>query len=363
MRKYLIHIGVAVLTSLVVFAGLNWLVDPANLFSHGNYEMGIAQKLNKGKFIAGVTNYDERLLQLYRLQDLQNTQPTAWRLPNTVVVGSSRSMQIHNVPDASLINLSVSGASLEDYIAILQIANSLPYSKLIIGVDPWVFNQNSGQTRWRSICPAWRIGMERMLDQPTPKKICSETDSKWHQLVNLAYTKASTQLMFSRLLEPAKSPGDWYEKKDDAPEPKSDLIRPDGSRVYNRLFAEMPTIEVIQKAKTYSRIPVYSLGGFSFLNRDSKTLFETLILRMKQGGKEIVLFLPPYHPDAYSDIVTIVPQVRGVEIYLRGISQSLNVKLVGSYDPSNTGCMREDFFDGMHPKDSCVEKIFASVRR
>lgn len=169
--------------------------------------------------------------------------------------------------------------------------------------------------------------------------------------------------MFSRILEPAKSPGDWYEKTDDAPELKSDLIRPDGSRVYNKIFAERPTAEVTQDAKNYSHSPVYSLGNFNFLNKDSKTLFETLIHRMKRSGKEVVLFLPPYHPSAYPATVTIVPQVKDVEIYLRGVSQSLGVQLVGSYDPSNTGCTQEDFFDGMHPKDSCVEKIFTSVHR
>lgn len=359
MRNHVIHISIATLVALMAFAGFNWLVDPAHLFSHGKYEMDIAHQLNKGKFIAGVTNYDERLLQLYRLQDLQNSQPTAWSLPDTVVVGSSRSMQIHSGAGMSVLNLSVSGASIEDYIAILQLADFMPYSKIIIGIDPWVFNQNNDQTRWRSICLTWRMGMERMLNQPAPKGVCS--NSKLQQLVNLTYTKASAQLILSRIKEPANSSNDWYKKINDTPEPKSDLIRPDGSRVYNSTFAEMPVTKIIAEAKSYSRPPIYSLRDFYFLDKNAKTLFEALIHRMKRNGKEVVLFLPPYHPSAYSSIATIVPQVKDVEIYLRGISQSLGVRLLGSYNPSNTGCMQEEFFDGMHPRDSCVEKIFATV--
>lgn len=359
MRNHIFQVCFATLVTLVAFASFNWLVDPAHLFSHGKYEMGVAHQLNKGKFIAGVMNYDERLLQLYRLQDLQNSQPTLRSLPNTVVVGSSRAMQIHSKAGMNVLNLSVSGASLEDYIAILQLADFMPYSTIIIGVDPWIFNRNNDQTRWRSICMAWRMGMVKMLDQPAPQVGCS--DNKLLQLVNFEYTKASALLLLSHISEPAKSTGDWYEKTDDSPELKSDLIRPDGSRVNSRIYAEMPVDEVIEEVKRYSHPPVYSLRDFYTLDKEAKKLFEALIGRMKRNGKEVVLFLPPYHPGAYSSIVTTVPQVREVELYLRGLSKALGVKLVGSYDPRNAGCGQEEFFDGMHPKDSCIEKIFSSV--
>ncbi len=358
MRNHIIHIYIATLVALMALVGFNWLVDPAHLFSHGKYEMGIAHQLNKGKFIAGVTNYDERLLQLYRLQDLQNPQQTRSSLPDTIVIGSSRSMQIHSGTGVNALNLSVSGASIEDYIAILQLVDSLPFSRIIFSVDPWVFNRNNDQTRWHSICLAWRMGMKEILDQTASEVNCSE--NKWQQLVNLSYTMASAKIILSRVRKLEKPSGEWFEKADDTPEQELDLIRPDGSRVYNKIFAEIPADNVAAKAKGYGRPPVYALGDFLQLDEETKSLYEKLLHQLRQK-KEVVIFLPPYHPNAYPSITDNVPIVKDVESYLRNISHKENVEIVGSYDPSKVGCVQEEFFDGMHPKEACVKKIIATI--
>ncbi len=39
------------------------------------------------------------------------------------------------------------------------------------------------------------------------------------------------------------------------------------------------------------------------------------------------------------------------------------VQLIGSYDPTKVGCSSEDFLDGMHPKDKCMEKVFSELSR
>lgn len=358
MRNHIILIGIATLITLVAFASLNWLADPSHLFPQGKYEMDIAYQLNQGKIIAGVSNYDDRLLQLYRLQDFQKKQQTTWSVPDTIVIGSSRSMQIHRGSGVDALNLSVSGASFEDYVAILQAASSLPFSKIIIGVDPWVFNKNNSQTRWNSICSVYRMGMKEILNKTTTSKGCS--NSKWQQLFNLSYTIASTKLILSRIREPENSSGVWHEKADDSPEQLFDLIRPDGSRVYNRIFAEASVAKVEADAKGYGYPPIYALGEFLKLDNDNKFLFEKLMQELRKK-KEVVIFLPPYHPKAYSLVIANVPLVKDVESYLRNLSQKESIELVGSYDPSKADCSQEEFFDGMHPKDSCVKKIFSSI--
>ncbi len=46
-----------------------------------------------------------------------------------------------------------------------------------------------------------------------------------------------------------------------------------------------------------------------------------------------------------------------MENRIRSISKNSGVKVIGSYNPLKCGCDDDEFFDGMHPKDSCMEKI------
>ena len=109
------------------------------------FEKGIADILLSGHNVANIGNYDERLLQK---DIIQNDQ----RQIDIIVLGSSRSMQINSqtindiFQDQIFFNHAVSGASVEDYIAILDLyleKNALP-STIIIGVDPWILNSNNG---------------------------------------------------------------------------------------------------------------------------------------------------------------------------------------------------------------------------
>jgi hypothetical protein len=92
------------------------------------------------------SNMDERQFIKFRIQ-FENLSP------NTIVLGSSRIMQIgeHNYNN-KIINLGVSGASIEDDIAIADIATKkFKPSTIFIGLDPWLFNSQSGQERWKSL--------------------------------------------------------------------------------------------------------------------------------------------------------------------------------------------------------------------
>ena len=38
-----------------------------------------------------------------------------------------------------------------------------------------------------------------------------------------------------------------------------------------------------------------------------------------------------------------------------------NLKIIGSFNPQKIGCNKNEFFDGMHPKDSCMKKIINQI--
>ncbi|MBL0209054.1 MAG: hypothetical protein IPP84_14250 [Propionivibrio sp.] len=122
------------------------------------------------------------MTQKYRLQ-LEATQSKEF-----LVIGSSRSMQIGaDVMQASVLNLSVSGASIEDYVAILDLARNLPAKTIILGVDPWVFNTNSGQSGWKSLAIEYFQGFDRLTKGRQNASLSQqiEDDNAWRKLVQI----------------------------------------------------------------------------------------------------------------------------------------------------------------------------------
>ena len=67
--------------------------------------------------------------------------------PQTLVIGSSRVFQISSdIYERDLLNLGVVGASLEDHIAIAEMAIEKFKSKqILLGVDPWLLNKYNYQ--------------------------------------------------------------------------------------------------------------------------------------------------------------------------------------------------------------------------
>jgi len=86
--------------------GFNYFVDPANIFRSEKYCQAVVSLLLKGKNVANITNYDERLLQKEYINSLTQRR-------DIVVLGSSRVMQISAslFPRHSFLNNGVSGRS------------------------------------------------------------------------------------------------------------------------------------------------------------------------------------------------------------------------------------------------------------
>lgn len=339
---------------------LNYFVDPANLFdtSHST-EKDIATLLRKGN-VGGATNYDERLTQKYRLM-IKPVVP-----PVFLVVGSSRSMQISShTLHANILNLSVSGATLEDYVAILEMAKRIPAKTVILGVDPWILNVNNGQFGWKSLAFEYSIGVKELNGTEGTTKLIENIDGnnamrRFLQLFNSEYTKASLQALLGRLKNTKQSKP--FLKTDDSPERNSDVIRQDGSRVYNIKRTNMSVDEVKASAVLYGLSkPIYALQSFNAIDSEKLRLL-TLLIRSLKKKSDVWLYLPPYHPDAYKNIIKQVPMVKNAEDSLRELAKNEQVKIFGSYNPHKAGCSKDEFFDGMHPKERCLIKIFGKLK-
>jgi hypothetical protein len=147
---------------------VNYFVDPAQLFNRNHYEQGMAEILLKGLNVAGISNYDERFLQKHYIAGLKEKK-------DIIVLGSSRPLQISSksFPGASFHSHGVSGASLEDDMAIFEmyLERNIEPKVIILGLDPWLLNKNSGQDRWKAIGEhydrfASRIGLDNRFSNP-----------------------------------------------------------------------------------------------------------------------------------------------------------------------------------------------------
>jgi len=341
------------LSVIMVVAAVNFFVDPANIFGNNDYEKAIAMLLVEGKNVANITNCDERLVQKIYINNI--------RMPlEVVVLGSSRSLTIcsQDFPGRSLFNNSVSGASIEDYLATYELywVRGFVPKIVIIGTDPWLLNKNNDQKRWKSLKEYYLSMAARLHLKPGLLASASANSSlqqdKIEQLINFEYfMKSINYERHDRHIYPT------VEQEADV-----SIKRADGSISYDKAFREMSPLQTIQAATEYAWTnPVYSLGGFKELDPDIQETLERFIDLLKKSGIEVILFLAPYHPVTYEilmqreEYANILPRA---EAYFRDLAQRKGLRLVGSYNPHGW-CAPEEFYDGMHPRKTCMARLFS----
>ena len=345
-KLFLIFVTMTLFTVIL----FNYFVDSTGLFNNKKYIELAAKKLVKGQIIAGLKNYDDRLFQEYIISNNKNKI-------DFIVIGSSRSMMIRSkmfTSENNFFNHSVSGASLEDYISIIglykTIKNHIP-QRIILGIDPWIFNKNNGQNRWKSLY-SYYYNFNNMINNNEKEKYNNVYFSKWKQLVNYEYTVSNIKYFYEG-------------KKDFFYQPTSinidDTIKDiDGSIYYPYSIRYLKNNkEVKNKAISFTKgNNTYSLNNFTKINNIK--LFENLITYLQNNNIEVIFFLPSYHPISYDFIVLDdrYKNINNVEKYVRGYAKINNIKLYGSYNPHKFNLTNNDFFDGMHGMERMFLNIF-----
>ena len=90
-----------------------------------------------------------------------------------LIIGSSRIMKISNKNfNQQVLNLGVSGASIQDHIAITEMAlEKFNPNKIFLGADPWLFNKYNNQLRWNSISDEYKISLKNILSMNKNNKV------------------------------------------------------------------------------------------------------------------------------------------------------------------------------------------------
>lgn len=360
------HVRLILFACGSILAGVgvfNFVVDPAHLFRDSRLERRVVSMLLSGQPVGNLGDHDERLLQKYLI--LTDTHPR-----DVIVLGSSRIGQIGQgmFPEGRSFNHFVSGASLEDDLAILTMYRSrgpLPRT-IIVGLDPWLLNRESGQTRWQSVGDEYEEGMEWVTgegrsDQSIVKKIRLSL-KKVGELFSWLYLQASL-----RVWREGKSDPDSIGQVPDAEiTPQIAVKRPDGVLVSPQSVRDRTPDDVRAAAMQYaSRLPIYSLGGFTELDPEARRLFEALVDTLLRERVTLVFFLPPYHPLVYRTLAhdPSYRQVGEAQRYFEKLASRHGIRLIGSYNPGDCGLGERDFTDGMHLNENATRTVLFRCAR
>jgi len=344
-----------VITIFSIFgvAASNYYIDSLGLISKNSYLDKAAQELANGKIVAGLKNFNERIFRKKIIENIKN--PPEW-----IALGSSRIMQLRKRffidNNQTFQNLAVSGASLEDYLALIQVYKnhfkSLP-KNIIFGIDPWVFNKYSRQNRYLSIYDEYNQFMN-ILGFASKK---SEKDKFYiyKKLFSIEYFKENIKFIAKTIGKGFK--GFYITNSLDT----DDYLRePDGSIQYPYKIRYPNKEQVIKKAIAYGKPPVYSL--YHFQHMYNIAIFEKLINYLLEHNVRIYFYLPPYNPLAYNNIIKNYPIIAKIEHYLKNFANEHNITVIGSYNPYDINLTIDDFFDGMHTLDSAYIKLFSHLK-
>ncbi len=299
-----------------------------------NLEWHLAKSLSENEFVY-YGNMDDRQFALNRLA-FDNNNPTA------LLMGSSRLMKVgRDIVGQEALNLSVSGASLEDIIAILGAATTrYSVDSIYIGADPWLFNDDAGQDRWQTIADQYRYRAGILKGET---EVGTQASSSNDQTTGGIAARIQALYYATNLRDfvaPDGIPGNQNKRSID------------GVIVYTAGYMNQNIAQIKTK---FDALLNYAMKNYT-PSASRQTLFETLIRSLNRH--KVSLVLTPYHPAIYNRMMAEKPIFSETEKDFRALANRLGISVLGSYDPARVGCVATEFYDGMHPDETCMQKVF-----
>ena len=304
-------------------------------------EYRLAYDLSNNSYVY-FENLDERKFMEGRL--LYPLSPV-----DSVVVGSSRVMQINSsVIGHNIQSFTVSGASIEDDIAFgLEALAKLHYENIYISADPWLLNRNDGQNRYQSVDDLYSYWATRMHSRLSPMPFLNNDSRTVNNSSVSTYFRTLRSLITIDNQNNIPSHGEI-----EAIAKKSY----DGSHIYNERYAMSPNENI---SVGFSGLLNYAMEDFVYDDEAISNL-ESFVSYLKQNNVNVTLVLSPYHPQLYQLMQAERPIFLELENWFREFANENEIQIIGSYDGGRVGCMGDEFYDGMHPKGSCMLKLFST---
>jgi hypothetical protein len=340
MKKLLYNLTLIVVPLGLLVTGVNYFIDPANIFSGKAYVAGISDVLVKGHNVDNVSNYDERALQ----EQMITKEPYR---PDVVVLGSSRVMELGSdfFPGKRVLNCGVSHANTNDLVAIVGLLDSLHKlpEEIVINADPHLICQG-GTTEWQTLASAHRYMM-----------------GQWHLPADagqrsLLLVKAGTLFSF-----------DYFEKSlTFLSQHKSKRFRDvgtgrpatsgrfsDGTVCYSAAYSNPDTLKVAGDARV--------VGGREIVNLDPEKirLLSMLVDYLISRRVKVVLVMIPYHHEYYATMNKRFENVfSSYDSLYRQFARAKAIPIRGGFDAVRLGIPLDEFYDSWHCSKQAILKVY-----
>jgi hypothetical protein len=361
---------------LISIASINLIVDPQKIYAsffHKNKNpilQDFAKALESSNY--GLINKFNELNE----RDRKKALAIYAEQKECAIIGSSHIMQISTYRNSktlsnfckSLINLGVSGGTLEDYLAFsnMLIERKKKIKTVIFSIDPWALNfHRDGR---------WRIHTEQFEKMQDKLKLVNKynnsyTTSLLINLINLEYLKESFITLSNKNTEAdnlIESKNDKFYHADkfnlEIGYKEYSVTLPDGSHSYNQEYRESS----LQDMKSFDGTNYSNQHALEsskdFYDANAIKMFNETTILFQKSGINVIFLLSPYHQKTFETKQQIPKSLDIVEREIHDIAKSLKVTVIGSYRAENIPCSNNEFYDFAHPTFSCLLKLTNSIR-
>ena len=342
-------------------AAFNYKVDSHYLFSRSHLLEHAVDDLLSGRMLSGIRTVNNRYVHKRIIEKMQ-------KIPNTIVLGSSRSFLLRDSclglkSTGSYFNHSLEGGRLKDYIAILGIYKRkgvLP-ARILIEVVPRLFDKRSETTlyfsHWLSIAHDYYYFMNA-LNYNTPPFTTAYRDTQYKIL------KTKRLIAYSDTIEHVNSlvSGEELDYRiANCNYPEVFLKMPDGSLCYPFSKRNQYGSFTEEENRHYLETMEEHIHQQSL-----QQMFIDLINYLEKNGTQVVFFLPPYNPYTYHEITKnrALRYVHNYERMILDLAASKKIPVIGSYNPHISHLSYKDFFDAVHiNNDVAMERVFKNHQK
>lgn len=225
-----------------------------------------------------------------------------------------------------------------------------------MGFDPWLFNENNGQVRWKSISEDYYSFFDKTIKNNN--KLDLYNFDKFQQLISISYFQRSIKEL-PKIISGESNPIPTLSQENTT---NTRLL--DGTISYSNKHRLATQVVINQRAKDFiNNVPIYSLGEYNEFSSNLVNQFKDLIDVIQNNNINLVFFLTPYHPMVYVELKEKYPLVHLSEQYINELATKKNIQVLGSFNPTNLQMDETYFYDGIHCKEVGIEKILQNLER
>jgi hypothetical protein len=227
--------------------------------------------------------------------------------------------------------------------------NGMP-STVVICADQWLFGNSFKEKRWLE-------NREEALEmmQKTGVKSLSKIPSKGNMEKEWIKELFSVRYLIRSVMSRGK-----VEKFEvcQSIQPDKMMFLPDGSRSIPQRVLNASEKEISERAHDYFNSSKDEY--FTQLDTFQCILFEHIINYLDDHHCNVLLFIPPFHPETIS-LYEQSNQTSGIfkaESYLQTFAKTHHLKLIGDNHSEDMSLSIADFYDGVHLKPKSLNMYF-----